>query len=268
MDNHNLMTHLPTTANTSMETLTKSSRRAFIYLRCSTPQQMSYQDQEGLCWAYAVRHGIAVIRVIPETASARGRYAEDRPIFRDVLKHALKLDAIVLVANTSRLSRNAKDARELCESGIAFHVAERDRFLPLGRKTLIREIRRAAQNSDNKATAQKQANQTRDKRSRPRGGNLDKTVRARGHHTSQERAANDVYRASRCLAEQVDLEQMTHAQKVDYLKQQGVTRVIKGRHVDWDVQAFRRKWKKEIAPLVNDIRLSNGWFFLIEIGSN
>ena len=91
--------------------------RAIAYLRVSTSLQeergLSLPEQREKVEAYALAHGLELLRVVQETASAGVRDGElfsweHRPVLSDLLEHA-KSGAydVLLVAKFDRLSRDA-----------------------------------------------------------------------------------------------------------------------------------------------------------------
>ncbi|WP_418594414.1 recombinase family protein [Ponticoccus sp. (in: a-proteobacteria)] len=255
-----LITHLEIPANFVRLRPRIAPRRAILYTRCSTPQQNSFQDQERRCRAFADIHSIDIIgEAYRETASARGRFLLCRPVLCEVLLRAIEYDAVILVDEISRLSRCRKDAELLYDTGIPFLVRDRDLLRPLGRDFLRTRIARAARNSNHKSAAQIDANIRRDKKARPRN-NLGDAERLKGRLKNQTRRADDIRRAAECLAHQPDIARMDHAQKVGYLSSRGVRReFVKGAR-EWDLQSFKRAWKRQIEPLMRDYIILNGWF--------
>ncbi|BBU53854.1 hypothetical protein KU6B_01190 [Mameliella alba] len=234
-----------------------------VYTRVSTAAQNTLSRQLKRCEAYAKERGWTVVDRFAEIGSAYGPFEKNRPVLRNTLSRVLEepaqFDTVILVDDITRLSRHVSDADKLIATGIPFCV--RGHPKPLGKGTLRKGIRAASKTSLKKSDAQRDANQTRDKDDKPRGGNLSGPMRERGHATSSERVRDNLLRAADCLAMQPDLAFMTMEQVVLYLTNQGVRRVMSVgtlREEDWTVRELSRHWGAILAE-VERVRAQQWW---------
>ncbi|KHQ52024.1 recombinase family protein [Mameliella alba] len=236
-----------------------------VYTRVSTAAQNTLSRQLKRCEAYAKERGWTVVDRFDEIGSAFGPFEKNRPVFRKALARAVheatQFDTVILVDDITRLSRHGPDADRLIATGIPFCV--RGCSGPLGKGRLRDGIRAASKTSRNKSDAQRDANQTRDKDAKPRGGNLSNPIRVNGHETSSGRVRDNILRAAECLARQPDLPNMTLEQVALHLTNHGVRRVMSLktlREEDWTVRELNRHWDTILAEIVR-IQAQLGWPF-------
>jgi len=102
---------------------------AVIYLRVSTRRQaksgLGLKAQEQACRQFARTNEFEVIDTFSEVQSGKGLDAvNSRPVLREALSRARKMDAIVLVAKLDRLSRDVAFIANLMNQKVLFVVAE------------------------------------------------------------------------------------------------------------------------------------------------
>lgn len=251
----------------------KKQQRQFVgYIRVSTEAQAQddadgLQNQMAVIQNYAKNRDATVVPIYEDVGSASNLNSSiTRPGLHDALKRARELNAPLIIADASRLSRNLKEFRRLDLRGISIIDAREGRRV--GKGWLAGQIKlheKVAENIRNGSIR----GLSNVKTLGSRGGNPRNLAVAQRRGTIENalRAGENVRGLANVLETMPEWQKLTNAELVDQLNRSGSRNILRKGHpagVPWTVGSLRAPLKKANEELRFRVELRAEDFDLVE----